>query len=83
MTTDTLRSVPLFESLDEQAARQVCELLDTLDCQATQTLFRTGDAGDSNNNRSWVASLSARPTRFYGLEVGGSAYRDKVSPTVD
>jgi CRP/FNR family cyclic AMP-dependent transcriptional regulator len=47
MTTDTLRSVPLFESLDEQAARQVCELLDTLDCQATQTLFRTGDAGDS------------------------------------
>ena len=47
MTTDTLRAVPLFESLDEQAARQVCELLDTLDCQATQTLFRTGDAGDS------------------------------------
>ena len=47
MTTDTLRAVPLFESLDEQAARQVCELLDTLDCHATQTLFRTGDAGDS------------------------------------
>jgi uncharacterized membrane protein len=47
MTTDTLRSVPLFESLDENAAQQVCELLDTLDCHATQTLFRTGDAGDS------------------------------------
>ncbi len=43
-------------------------------------LSTAGDAGDSNNNRAWVASLSARPTRFYGLEVGGSAYRDKVSP---
>jgi CRP/FNR family transcriptional regulator, cyclic AMP receptor protein len=47
MTTDTLRSVPLFESLDDKEAGQVCELLDTLDCRATQTLFRTGDAGDS------------------------------------
>src|SRR5438477_8040947 len=47
MTTDTLRSVPLFESLDDEAARQVCELLDTIDCHATQTLFRAGDAGDS------------------------------------
>jgi len=47
MTTDTLRSVPLFESLDDQAAREVCELIDTVDCHSSQTVFRTGDAGDS------------------------------------
>ena len=43
-------------------------------------LSTAGDAGDSNNNRAWIAAVSARPTRFYGLEIGGSAYRDKVSP---
>jgi len=47
MTTDTLRSVPLFESLDDQAARELCELVDTVDCHSSQTVFRTGDAGDS------------------------------------
>lgn len=47
MTTDTLRSVPLFESLDDKAAQELCDLLDTLDCHTGQTLFRAGDAGDS------------------------------------
>jgi CRP/FNR family cyclic AMP-dependent transcriptional regulator len=47
MTTDTLRTVPLFESLDETAAAKVCELLDTIECQASQMLFRAGDAGDA------------------------------------
>ena len=47
MTTDTLRKVPLFESLDDQAARKICDLLDTLDCDVNQTLFRAGDAGNS------------------------------------
>jgi CRP/FNR family transcriptional regulator, cyclic AMP receptor protein len=47
MTTDTLRTVPLFESLDEKAAAKVCELLDTIECQASQMLFRAGDAGDA------------------------------------
>jgi CRP/FNR family cyclic AMP-dependent transcriptional regulator len=47
MNTDTLRSVPLFESLDEKAAQQLCELLDTVECRGSQTLFRAGDAGDS------------------------------------
>jgi uncharacterized membrane protein len=47
MTIDTLREVPLFESLDDSAAKEVCELLETLDCEAQKVLFRAGDAGDA------------------------------------
>ena len=47
MTTDTLRNVPLFESLDEEAAAKICELLDTVECESEETLFRAGDAGDA------------------------------------
>jgi CRP/FNR family cyclic AMP-dependent transcriptional regulator len=47
MTIDTLRQVPLFESLDDDAAKQLCELLETLDCEAQNVLFRAGDAGDA------------------------------------
>jgi hypothetical protein len=42
-------------------------------------ISRPGDAGDNNNNRAWVAKIYARPPRLYGLEVGASAYRDKIS----
>ena len=37
----------MFESIDDKSARELCELLKTLDCHATQTLFSAGDAGDS------------------------------------
>ena len=47
MTIDTLRQVPLFESLDDDAAKQLCELLETLDCEAQKVMFRGGDAGDA------------------------------------
>jgi CRP/FNR family transcriptional regulator, cyclic AMP receptor protein len=47
MTIDNLRQVPLFESLDDDAARELCKLLETLDCEADKVLFRTGDAGDA------------------------------------
>src|SRR5437868_9576330 len=43
-------------------------------------LSKAGDSGDSNDNRAWVASVFARPTRFYGLQLGGSVYGDKLSP---
>ena len=42
-------------------------------------IARPGDAGDVNNNRAWVAKVFARPARLYGLEVGGSVYRDKIT----
>ena len=45
---------------------------------------RPGDAGDVNNNRAWVAKVFARPAKVYGLEIGGSVYRDKITlPTAD
>ena len=47
MTIDDLRQVPLFESLDEKAAKELCGLLETLDCEAPKVLFRAGDAGDA------------------------------------
>jgi CRP/FNR family cyclic AMP-dependent transcriptional regulator len=47
MTVNDLRQVPLFESLDDEAAKELCELLETLDCEAPKVLFRAGDAGDA------------------------------------
>src|SRR5213592_887872 len=47
MTIDDLRQVPLFESLDDEAAKKLCQLLETLDCEADKVLFRAGDAGDA------------------------------------
>jgi hypothetical protein len=41
---------------------------------------KAGDSGDVNNNRAWFANLYARPARLYGLQVGGSFYRDKLTP---
>jgi len=47
MTIDTLRQVPLFESLDNEAAGELCRLLESLDCKASTILFRAGDEGDA------------------------------------
>jgi CRP/FNR family transcriptional regulator, cyclic AMP receptor protein len=47
MTIDTLRQVPLFESLDDEAADKLCQLLESLDCNAGTSLFRAGDEGDA------------------------------------
>lgn len=43
-------------------------------------ISRGGDAGDINSHRAWLANIYARPGRFSGLQVGGSIYRDKVTP---
>jgi len=40
---------------------------------------RSGDFGDINNNRAWLVNLFVKPDRLYGLQVGGSAYRDKIT----
>jgi hypothetical protein len=45
----------------------------------SSVISRAGDAGDANNNRAWVVNLFARPARFYGLQVGGSVYRDEIT----
>jgi len=47
MNVETLRQVPLFESLDTEAANELSELLESLDAKAGAVLFRTGDVGDA------------------------------------
>jgi uncharacterized membrane protein len=47
MNVETLRHVPLFESLDNEAADELCELLETFDCKTDAVLFRAGDEGDA------------------------------------
>jgi CRP/FNR family cyclic AMP-dependent transcriptional regulator len=47
MNVETLRHVPLFESLDNEAAHELCELLESLDCKSGAVLFRAGDSGDA------------------------------------
>ena len=42
-------------------------------------LSRGGDAGDSNNHKAWLVNLFSKPDRFFGLQAGGSAYRDEVN----
>jgi hypothetical protein len=43
------------------------------------TISRPGDAGDINNNRAWVANLYSRPVKLYGLQMGVSLYKDKIT----
>jgi hypothetical protein len=50
--------------------------------QTIGLLGRDGDAGDVNSNRAWIAAIFARPVTLYGLQFGGSVYRDLVSPDV-
>ncbi len=47
MNVETLRHVPLFESLDNDAAHELCELLESVDCKSGALLFRAGDEGDA------------------------------------
>src|SRR5438093_5139669 len=47
MNIETLRHVPLFESLDNEVAQELCELLETLDRKAGAVLFSAGDQGDA------------------------------------
>lgn len=42
-------------------------------------ISRAGDAGDNNDRPAWLMNLFTKPDRLYGLQVGGSAYFDRVS----
>lgn len=43
-------------------------------------ITRGGDAGDSNNHRAWLANVFSRPAAVYGLQIGASIYRDRITP---
>jgi uncharacterized membrane protein len=47
MTLEALRSVPLFASLDDTAARHLRSLLLVQDIESGNPVFRAGDSGDS------------------------------------
>ncbi|HSQ23408.1 MAG TPA: DUF1003 domain-containing protein [Pyrinomonadaceae bacterium] len=47
MTLAAIRSVPLFSALDDQAAAELRELLNTRDVASGDILFRAGDDGDA------------------------------------
>jgi hypothetical protein len=41
-------------------------------------ISKSGDAGDNNNNRAWLINLFVKPDALFGLQAGGSVYRDKI-----
>ena len=43
-------------------------------------ISRGGDLGDINNNRAWLINAFVKPDLPYGLQIGGSVYRDELSP---
>lgn len=47
MDIDTLRSVPLFASLDREAAAELGEFLSIHDYEGSSVVFRNGDPGDA------------------------------------
>src|SRR5438093_9525840 len=76
MTVETLRQVPLFESLDDEAAKKLFELLESLDCKANTFLFRAGEAGDAmyiierGKVRICVQATDGREVRLTELDRG-------------
>lgn len=47
MTLEALRSVPLFSSLDDEATKELRDLLEVKDIKGMSPLFRHGDKGDA------------------------------------
>jgi uncharacterized membrane protein len=76
MTIETLRQIPLFESLDDEAAAKLCSLMEMHDHNAGKTLFRAGDAGDamyvieSGKIRISVHTADGRELTLTDLERG-------------
>jgi hypothetical protein len=40
---------------------------------------RAGDAGDINSSRAGLINLFVKPDRLFGLQAGGSFYRDRIT----
>jgi hypothetical protein len=45
-----------------------------------QVISRSGDFGDINGNRAWLVNAFIKPDSLYGLQIGGSVYRDEITP---
>ena len=76
MTLEALRSVPLFASLDDAAAKELRSLLSDKKVPQNTRLFKQGDKGDDQESEECSAlahgeiieegTASAGPTRKYG-----------------
>ena len=40
---------------------------------------RGGDFGDANNNRALLVNAFLKPDQLFGMQIGGSYYRDKIN----
>jgi CRP/FNR family cyclic AMP-dependent transcriptional regulator len=47
MNPDSLRKIPLFESLETNEAAELCRLLEVREAPGDATIFRAGEAGDA------------------------------------
>jgi CRP/FNR family transcriptional regulator, cyclic AMP receptor protein len=78
MTLDAIRSVPLFASLDDDAAVELRNLLRTQDVSSGTTLFRAGDAGDAmyliENGRVRIAITDADQKEIVLAELARGDY---------
>ena len=76
MSPKNLRQVPLFQSLDDEAAAELCSLMDTRNYNADTVLFRAGDTGDamylieSGKIRISVRTADGRELTLTDLEAG-------------
>ena len=44
----------------------------------SSVLSRAGDWGAVNDKKAWLATVFIKPDFLYGLQLGGSVYRDKI-----
>jgi hypothetical protein len=42
-------------------------------------ISRAGDAGDNNGRPAWLLNVFSKPDQAFGLQVGGSAYFDRIT----
>ena len=45
-----------------------------------ESISGAGGAGDVNDHRAWLIDLFIKPDHPFGLQAGGSFYRDKITP---
>jgi hypothetical protein len=44
----------------------------------SSVLSRSGDWGADNDKKAWLTTVFIKPDKLYGLQLGGSLYRDKI-----
>jgi CRP/FNR family cyclic AMP-dependent transcriptional regulator len=78
MTLEALRSVPLFASLDDAAARHLRSLLLVQDVKSNDAIFRAGESGDSlcliESGRVRISVIDEEGKRVILTELAGGDF---------